>query len=118
MRIDFDNTVVRFAANGRMQPEDAVHIATTALSDAQAGHVNSLMLDLQDVSLTRTLSITECHAVGERLAHAGRALCKVAIVARAACVEAHQFIFTVARNRGLQVATFTDESEAVGWLVA
>ena len=118
MPIDFDKTVVRFAANGRMQPEDAVQIATTTLSEARAEQVSSLMLDLQDVSLTRALSITECHEVGERLARAGQALCKVAVVARAACVEAHEFIFTVARNRGLQVAAFTDQSEAVGWLVA
>jgi len=118
MHIALDRTVVRFAANGRMQPEDAVQIATTALSEARAEQVSSLMLDLQDVSLTRTLSITECHEIGEQLARAGQALCKVAVVARAACVEAHEFIFTVARNRGLQVAAFTDQSEAVGWLVA
>jgi len=118
MRIDLDHSLARFAATGRMHPEDAIHIATTALSEAQAGQMSSVMLDLQDVSLTRTLSITECHEVGERLARAGQALCKVAIVARAACVEAHEFIFTVARNRGLQVATFADASEAVGWLQA
>ena len=118
MRSDLDNSLARFAANGRMRPEDAVHIATTALSEAQAEQVSSLILDLQDVALTRTLSITECHEVGERLARAGRTLCKVAVVARAACVEAHEFIFTVARNRGLQVATFTDQSQAVGWLQA
>jgi len=118
MQIDLDNIVARFAANGRMQPEDAVDIATSALNEAQAGRVSSVMLDLQDVSLTRTLSITECHEIGEQLARAGQALCKVAVVARAACVEAHEFIFTVARNRGLQVAAFTDQSEAVGWLVA
>jgi len=118
MRIDLDNSLARFAANGRMQPEQAVDIATTALSEALAEQVTSVMLDLQDVSLTRALSITECHEIGEQLARAGQALCKVAIVARAACVEAHEFIFTVARNRGLQVATFADESEAVGWLQA
>jgi lipopolysaccharide biosynthesis protein len=118
MQTDFDKTVIRFAANGRMQPEDAIQIATTALTEAQAEQVSTLMLDLQEISLTRALSITECHEVGERLARAGQALCKVAVVARAACVEAHEFIFTVARNRGLQVVAFTDQSEAVGWLVA
>jgi hypothetical protein len=118
MQIEFADSLARFAANGRMLPEQAVELATTALSTAQSEQVSSLILDLKDVSLTRVLSITECHEVGERLARAGQALCKVAVVTKRECLELHQFLFTVARNRGLQVATFADESAAMGWLRA
>jgi len=118
MQIDIENSFGRIVANGRMMPEQAVEIATTALTEAEAGQVCGLILDLREVSLTRTLSITECHEVGERLARAGRGLCKVAFVTRAECMEPHQFVFAVARNRGLQVATFANETEAEGWLRA
>ena|SRR5580765_673185 len=118
MRIDLDNDLARVAANGHMLPEEAVELATTALSTARSEQVGSLILNLKDVTLTRTLSITECHEAGQQLARAGRALGKVAVVTRPECMEPHQFLFVVARNRGLQVATFANESEAVGWLQA
>jgi hypothetical protein len=116
MHIDSNNSRGRFAANGRMAPEQAVELAISALAGALAEQVSSVLLNMKDVFLTRCLSITECHDVGVQLAAAGRGLSKVALVARPECVEPHHFIFMVARNRGLEVLTFANESQAVGWL--
>jgi hypothetical protein len=118
MQIDLTNSRSRFVANGRLMPEEAAELAASALAAAVARRVSSLLLNLKDLSLTRCMSITECHEAGVLLARAGRGLCKVAFVARPDCMEPHQFVFTVARNRGLQVAAFASESSAVGWLAA
>ena len=118
MQIDRQNSRGRFSAAGRLLPEEASELAVSALAAASAERVSTLILDLQSVTLTRGMSVTECHNAGERLARAGRGLEKVAFVTREDCVEPHAFIFTVARNRGLRVATFESEPEALQWLQA
>src|SRR5258708_27737713 len=118
MQIDRDNGGGRFSAVGRLLPEEASELATSALAAAGAERVSTLIVDLTAMTLTRGMSVTECHNIGERLARAGRGLQKVAFVTGGDCLEAHTFIFTVARNRGLQVATFGNEPEALRWLQA
>lgn len=118
MDIDRDNSRGRFSAVGRLLPEEASELATSALAAASAERVSTLIVDMQAMTLTRGMSVTECHGVGERLARAGSGLQKVAFVTRDDCLEAHTFIFTVARNRGLRVATFENEPAALQWLQA
>lgn len=118
MHIDTKISRGRVAANGNLMPEEAAALATSALVAANAEHLSDVIVNFKDVFLTRALSITECHEVGVRLAQAGRALGKVAVVARPECVGLHHFVFMVARNRGLQVATFASEPEAEVWLAA
>jgi hypothetical protein len=118
MQIDRDNSRGSFSAAGRLLPEEAVALATSALAEARAERVSTVMVNCRDLLLTRGMSVTECYHVGECLAQAGRGLKKVAILTQHECIEPHHFLFTVARNRGLQVATFLNESEALSWLAA
>lgn len=76
------------------------------------------MLDFKQISLTRRMTVIECHHIGERLARAGQGLLKVAFVTCGDCVEPHAFVFTVAVNRGLRIAAFREQSEALSWLQA
>ena len=118
MQIDAKNRRGRFAANGRLLPEEAAEIASAALAAACAEELRTLVLNFSDLTLTRRLTVAECYRVGESLARAGAGLAKVAFVARAECIEPHAFLFTVAANRGLRTAAFRFESEALTWLQA
>ena len=118
MQIDRENKSGRFAAHGRLLPDEAIELASGALAAACAEGLKTVVLNFKDLSLTRRLSIAECHAVGARLARAGAGLARVALVARGECVEAHAFLLTVAQNRGLPAAAFHVESEALRWLQA
>jgi hypothetical protein len=116
MQIDKENRRGRFAANGRLLPEEAAELAAGALAAARAEELRSLIVNFKDLSLTRRLSVAECYRVGESLARAGAGLAKVAFVVRPECIESHAFVFTVATNRGLRTAAFRFESEALAWV--
>jgi hypothetical protein len=118
MNVDRENSRGRFSAAGRLLPEKAVKLATCALAEARVEHLRTLILNFRDLSLTRDMSVAECYNAGASLAQAGSGLQKVAFLTHQKCPEPHDFLFTVARNRGLQVAAFLDESEALGWLGA
>ncbi len=116
MQIDREKGRGRFSASGELQPDDAVELTTSALAAAGVERLRDLILDFTGLTLTRSLSVAECYSAGERLARVGRGLRRVAIVAPQHCAELHQFVLTVARNRGLHLASFPSESEALGWL--
>jgi len=116
MDIDREQGRACVSAAGRVQAAEAVALAASALADAQAERLSTVLMDFRDLVLLRSLSTTECYWVGEELARAGRGLGKVALVARRECIEAHNFAITVARNRGLLMAPFVDQSEALRWL--
>jgi len=116
MDIDREEGQARVSAAGRLAPAEAVGLAAVALSTAQAERLSTVLVDFRDVALVRALSTTECYWVGDDLARAGRGLGKVAVVASEDCIQTHRFVFTVARNRGLLIAPFADEGEALRWL--
>lgn len=117
MQIDREKSRGRLSAAGQLPPAEAVELARSALAEAQAERLDTLILDFKDMSLTRIMSTTECYGAGERLANAGKGLRKVAFLARPDCLEPHAFALTVAFNRGLSVAHFESEADALGWLV-
>ena len=116
MDIDKHNRRGRFSASGTLLPEEAAELATSALSVAEAEALRTLIIDFKRTSLTRRMTVTECHNVGERLARAGRGLLRVAFLTSDECSRHHAFLFTVATNRGLRAATFGDETAALDWL--
>jgi len=116
MDIDRPNRRGRFNASGTLLPEEATDLAAAALSAAGAEDLATLTVDFKRMALTRRMTVTECHHVGERLARAGRGLVKVAFITSDECNRHHAFLFTVAANRGLRVAAFVDEGEALRWL--
>jgi len=119
MEIDRPNRRGRFSAGGTLPPEDAAQLAASALNAAGAEKLTTLILDFQKMTLTRSMTVTECHDVGKRLAQAGTGLRKVAVLAATeACLQAHAFVFTVATNRGLRARAFSDATQAEGWLKA
>lgn len=118
IQIDSKQLLGRFALKGKVPPEKATELAISALSTASAGSLEAVMMDLSEASLTRRMSVTECHHIGELLAGAGARLLKVAFVTSSECVQLYGFLFTVATNRGLRARTFEDRSAALRWLGA
>ena len=118
MYIDKANRLGRFSASGKLLPEEAAELAASALSAAGAEELKSLIVDFKGISLTRRMTVTECHQVGERLARLGSGLIKVAFVTSQECIAHHAFLFTVASNRGLRAATFENETAALTWIAA
>jgi len=116
MDIDKRKRRGRLCLSGALAPERAAELASSALRAAGAEDLETLVIDLQQVSLTRRMSVVECHHVGECLARAGRGLLKVAFITSDECAQHHGFLFTVAANRGLCVATFKEEGDALGWI--
>jgi len=118
MQIDKSRRSGHFSAQGKLLPEEAAELAASALSAAGAEELRTLIVDFKDLSLTRRMTVTECHQVGERLARVGSGLLKVAFVTSQECIVHHAFLFTVAANRGLRAATFQDEGAARIWIAA
>ena len=116
MDIDRDQDRGHISAAGRLSAREAVALAASALTQAQAARLSTVLMNFTEVLLAKALSTTECYWVGEELARAGRGLGKVALVARRECLDAHQFAITVARNRGLLIASFVEIGEALRWL--
>ncbi len=98
--------------------EQAGRLITQAVGAASAQGVKRLLIDLDRMSATRRLSMTECYALGEDLARAGTGLWKVAFVMDTRCLKVHQFTLNVAANRGLEAVAFANEVEALQWLLS
>ena len=98
--------------------EQAGRLITQAVGAAKAQGLKRLLIDLNRMSATRRLSMTECYSLGEDLARAGTGLWKVAFVMDARCMKVHQFTLNVAANRGLEAVAFANEVEALQWLLS
>lgn len=116
MDIDREQGHGRVSAAGPVRAAAAVALAASALAEAHAARLSTVLMDFRNLFLLRSLSTTECYLAGEELARAGRGLGRVALVARSECIEAHDFVITVARSRGLLMAPFVDQGEALHWL--
>jgi len=118
MQINRQDQSGRFSAMGELMPAEAGSLAASALAAAGAERLRTLIVDFGRMTMPRALTVTECYQLGERLAQAGAGLRKVAFLTPAHCIDRHAFVFTVAANRGLAAAAFTQESEALRWLAA
>jgi hypothetical protein len=116
IHFDHENGQGRLAVSGQLSLEAALNVVTSALEAANVRNVETLIVDLTGVSLTHRMSVIDCHYAGGCLAHAGRGLRRIAFLTRGECLAKVGFLFTVAANRGLRAAFFSEESEALGWL--
>lgn len=116
MQIDKPNRRGRFVATGARPPEEAVELVASALDVARSQDLRTVLCDCKSMTLTRRMSVTECHHVGERLARAGMGLARLAFLVDEPCPDPHDFVLTVATNRGLAAESFEDERRALDWL--
>jgi hypothetical protein len=108
----------RLAVNGAFSPEPLLQVLTNAVTNAVTRNLDCLIVDLTQASLTHDPSLTECHHAGGQLARCGAKLQGLAFVLRDECAGKVAFLCTVATNRGLRAASFSNETAARGWLGA
>ena len=109
------NDPARLVLSGDYSPDGALQVVTAALSTA-SGEARTALVDGTRARLTRPLTVIDCHYAGGCIARAGAGLAKVAFVVPEPCLASLAFLFTVAMNRGLRVASFGDEAQALEWL--
>ena len=117
--IQFDpaHDPARLVLSGEYSPDGALQVVTAALR-AAAREARTVLVDGSRARLTRPVSAIDCHYAGGCIARAGTGLAKVAFILPGECLASLAFLFTVAVNRGLFVASFGDERQALEWLSA
>lgn len=118
MDIDMDKGRGYVTAFGRVTPESAIDFTLVALTAGRARGLRTLLFAFDRLALTRKISVLEAHALADRMAHAGRGVARTAFVVRDECAMVLRHLATAAANRGLEVAAFGAEVEAVAWLDA
>jgi hypothetical protein len=105
----------RLVLSGEYSPDGALQVVTAALRTA-SGEARTALVDATRARLNRPLTVIDCHYAGGCIARAGAGLAKVAFVVPGPCLAPLAFAFTVALNRGLRAASFSDEAQALEWL--
>lgn len=118
VQIDKDKERARVAQSGRMTPESATQVLIAALRTAREHKLRTVLLAFERLTLTRRLSVLEAHAIAEHMAEAGRGMRRVAFLLRDECSASIGHLSLAAGNRGLPVAAFAVEAEALAWLDA
>lgn len=105
-------------ASGALEPAAAARFALSAIAQAQNAPAKSALIDFTAATLTRPFLTVEAYETGVALANVGHGLRRVAFLMKRSCIELSRFAATVAANRGLRVAFFCEEAQALDWLQA
>ena len=100
-----------------MSFRQAVEGAGQIVAFCRENGIGRLLLDTTGLSGYGHPSTEDRFLFGEVVARAGQAAVKIAVLTVPAIMDAEQFGVTVARNRGLLMAGFTSETEALAWLL-
>lgn len=101
----------------KLSVQEAVDLAVTSISFARQHNIRRLFIDSTQLTGFDSPGTWERFLLGVRSAQAGKAVVKVAMLARPEMIDPQHFGMTVARNRGLLCDVFTSEPDAIAWLL-
>ena len=105
--------VVRFTGAGTL--EEAWRQFETIVEHCERADKNKLLLDFTEAQTE--ISLTDRYFLGERAKIFARKASKIATVGRPEQIDPRRFGEMVARNRWVNVRTFTNAEEAAKWLL-
>src|SRR5262249_16473610 len=89
-----------------------------AINYARSASISHLLIDTTGLTGFDAPTTPERFVLGGQFARAAQRAVKVAFVARPELIDPNRFGINVARKRGLVSEVFTDEAEALAWLLA
>jgi hypothetical protein len=108
-----DDGLLRIAMRGPATRDNLFEVLGRIVSETKSENVWRVLLDATGVSTSP--STYGRYELGVELARVADRRMSMAVVGRAEMVD--HFFETVARNRGGSVRVFTDESDALHWLL-
>jgi hypothetical protein len=108
-----DGGLLRITLRGPSTRENLLEVLTRIVADTKSQNVWRVLLDARDLSTSP--STQGRYELGVEFARLADRRMSMAVVGRAEMVD--HFFETVARNRGGAVRVFTDETDALHWLL-
>jgi len=103
---------------GQVHLEQMVQMATSAIILARERRVSKLLLVIRELTGYASPSISARYTFIKRWADAAQGVVCIAVVTRPERIDPNKFGVTVAFNSGLALDVFTDEEEALAWLLS
>ena len=97
--------------------QKGINLVTLAITYAREQQIKNLLVDTLGLTGFEPPTTLERFTLGGQFARAAQGAVKVAFIARAELIDPPKFGLTVARNRGMIGEVFTDEAEALAWLL-
>ncbi len=102
---------------GKVSLQEAVLLATNAITYARENQIRRLLINCTGLTGFGSPKTLDRFQMAEQWARAGQSMVKLSVVAAAELIDPEKFGMTVARNRGLLGNIFSDEAEALAWLL-
>jgi hypothetical protein len=103
---------------GKVTLEEAVGLLDQAIAQARDQRIPKLFINTKGLIGVRSPSLPERYFFVRQWAATGRGLVQLALTVHAEMIDPEKFGITVARNAGLIADVFSEEPEALAWLLS
>jgi hypothetical protein len=107
----------RFDPTGVVSWSQAVERAIEVIRHSEAIGVERLLVNVTGLSGFDPPNLLQRFTLAVKFASVTRSRIRIALVASPELLDPDRFGLTVARNRGLNANVFTDQAEALAWLL-
>jgi len=102
---------------GKLTLEEAIELVDQTIAYVRDQRIPKLLFNAKSLVGFRPPSLPTRYFTMRRWASTGQSLVQVAIVIHAEMIDPEKFGVTVARNSGLNADVFSQETEALAWLL-
>jgi hypothetical protein len=106
-----------FRPVGKLTLEEAIELVDQTIAYVRDHRIPKLLFNAKGLVGFRSPSLPERYFSVRRWAATGQSLVQVAMVIRAQMIDPEKFGVTVAHNSGMNTDVFSEESEALSWLL-
>ena len=106
-----------FRPAGKLTLEEAVELVDETIAYARGQRIPKLLFNARGLTGFRSPSLPERYFAARRFADTSQSQVQVAMVILAEMIDPQKFGVTVARNSGMEADVFSQEPEALDWLL-
>jgi hypothetical protein len=111
------NDHARYVPVGQVSLSEAVVLIGTAIRFAAKQNIGRLLVNITGLAGLGDLDTFDRYFSNEQFAKDSKRRLKIAMVARPELIDRNKFGVTVGRNRGMCSNIFSEEDEAIEWLL-
>jgi hypothetical protein len=116
--LSLENNYAEFRLTGQFTLKKTVDLVDEAISYCKANDIGRLLVNLTQVTGFPSPTTTQRFHFATKWASAAAGRVTVAMVAPIELIDTEHIGVTIGMNRGLQSEVFTDETEALTWLLS
>jgi len=106
-----------FRPVGNLTLDEAIQLVDQCITHTREQRIPKLLFNARGLTGFRSPSLPERYFAARRFASASQSQVQLAMVIQADMIDPEKFGVTVARNSGMNADVFTQEAEALDWLL-